>query len=401
MGRRPGTVRRPLIGSPSGASHDRRVRDPMLERIRSVPSCVVCTTVRSAPSSSTRTISGGRVADCNTNPKPSPTGAASMNRAPHASSVVPSHRRGVGLRVDVEHDRVEVANADREESLLVPPRESGHVDVRRVHPDHLRRRRVHQQELAGGDESIAAERFDDGEPGAVRRAADPAELDVALQERSVEAGREVDHARVARRTTRPHPGRPRRWPRSDRSRTSSPPKRSARIFRRERPLPSRRRSCRDAVACRPLAPLTRPPGSTRACHRRPRWSRSRPRRTVPRRARPPRPGSGCRRAPMRGARRHLPPRAAPAPRRSRRWTIDRAGVGPGGPIGPERERSAVRRPPGLRRRRAGRSSPAGAPSRRHRRGRSGLPGGLPARPGVRPGRRSSGRRARAAGRSGR
>ncbi len=163
----------------------------------------------------------------------------------------PALRGRAGLRVDVQHHRVQVADADRQESLLVPPRESGHVDVRRHHPHDVAVDRVHQQQLAGHDESIAAERFDDRQPGAVRRAVDPAELDVALQERSVESGRQVDDHEsraVPRALTR---SRPRRWPRSDRARTSSPPRRSARVDRRERPLPSRRRSCRDPVACRP------------------------------------------------------------------------------------------------------------------------------------------------------
>ena len=240
----------------------------------------------------------------------------------------PALRGRAGLRVDVQHHRVQVANADRQESLLVPPRESGHVDVRRLHPHDVAVDRVHQQQLAGDDESIAAERFDDRQPGAVRRAVDPAELDVALQDRSVESRRQVDDARAARRTTRPHPGRPKRWRRSDRHRTSSPPRRSARVVRRERPLPSRRRSCRDAVACRRLDPSTRPPGSTRASHRRPRWSRSRPRRTAPLRARPRRPGSGCRRATTRAVRRRPRRPGAPAPRRSRRRSIGTAGAGP-------------------------------------------------------------------------
>ena len=84
-----------------------------------------------------------------------------MKKTPHASSVA---QRSAAVPVFAStssttesRSRTPIAS----ESLLVAPCESGHVDVRRLDPDDVAVDRIHQQQLAGDDESIAAECFDD------------------------------------------------------------------------------------------------------------------------------------------------------------------------------------------------------------------------------------------------
>ena len=88
----------------------------------------------------------------------------------------------LGSRVggpDVERDRLEAAHADGEQALVVAPGRPADVHTMRVDGARLARCGVDQQQLAGHDHAIAADRLDHGGMRPGGRPAGPAELHLA------------------------------------------------------------------------------------------------------------------------------------------------------------------------------------------------------------------------------